>query len=88
MWYSPATPLPSGTMPVCIITWTGGPQLRMAVVTVTFIVTLIVTKVTEGKEQHMWAHSEKSIVAESMGTGVVPWLWLWDLALYGMGGSG
>ena len=29
----------------------------------------------------MWAHSEKSFVAESMGTGVVPWLWLWDLAM-------
>lgn len=36
----------------------------------------------------MWAHSEKSIMAESMGTGVVPWLWLWELALYGVGGSG
>lgn len=31
----------------------------------------------------MWAHSEKSIMAESMGTGVVPWLWLWELALWG-----
>lgn len=57
---------------MCITMWTAGPQLRVAVVTVTFIVTLIVINVTEGREQHMWAHSEKSIMAESMGTGVVP----------------